>query len=153
MRDGVIYTMTKIQTKRLVLKTNCTVVNGQLVFPEKNITSLLDTKSACVEDGGFAIYLKTGDYIGHIGILFHRKPYELTIGIDNEQFRHCGYMTEAQDAVIQWIFENCNTNQITALIGSITPVASRKLCKRNGFHEAKEGHDEWWILNKEDFKK
>lgn len=145
--------MTEIQTKRLVLKTNCTIVNGQLGFPEKKNTSLLDIEPNCSENGGFAIYLKAGDYIGHIGFLFDRKPYELTIGIDNEQFRHCGYMTEAQDAVIQWIFDNCNTTQITARIGSITPVASRKLCKRNGFHEAKEGQDEWWILKKEDFKK
>ena len=149
----MIYTMTEIQTKRLVLKTNCTIIDGQLGFPEKKNTSLLDIKPNCIEDGGFAIYLKSGDYIGHIGFRFDRKPYELTIGIENEQFRQCGYMTEAQDAVIQWIFDNCNTTQITARIGQITPVASRKLCKRNGFHEAKEGQDEWWILNIEDFKK
>lgn len=63
------------------------------------------------------------------------------------------YQNEALDAAIQWIFDSCNTTHITALIGQITPVASRKMCKRNGFHEAKEGKDEWWILKKEDFKK
>ena len=77
----------------------------------------------------------------------------MTIGIDDERHRKCGYMTEAQDAAIQWIFDNCDTMQVTALIGPITPVASRKLCERNGFHEAKEGKDEWWILDKADFKK
>ena len=59
--------MTEIQTERLILKTNCTVVDGQLVFPEKpSITPLLDIKPAKAEDSGFAIYLKTDELIGHI---------------------------------------------------------------------------------------
>ena len=146
--------MTEIQTKRLIMRTNCTVVDGQLSFPKKpQLQSILEIKPNIVEDGGFAIYLKTGELIGHIGILFIRKPYELTVGIDNELYRKNGYMTEAQDAVIEWIFNNCKTTQIAALIGPITPVASRKLCVRNGFHESKEDNNEWWILDKEDFKK
>ena len=147
--------MKEIQTERLILRTNCIVENGDLKFPEPpRFTSLLDIQPSKAEDGGFAIYLKSGDkvgeLVGHIGILFKRKPYELTIGIE-EQYRRRGYMTEAQDAAIRWIFDNCDTEKITALVGSITPVASRKLCVHSGFHEAREGREEWWILDKKDF--
>ncbi len=61
-------------------------------------------------------------------------------------------MTEAQDAAIRWLFNNCNIEQITALVGSITPIASRKLCERSGFHKQVEGNEEWWILDKRDFE-
>lgn len=74
--------MTEIQTERLILRTNCTVTEGKLSFPDQPpFTSLLDIKPAKAEDSGFAICLNTGELIGHIGILFKRKPYELTIGI------------------------------------------------------------------------
>ncbi len=61
-------------------------------------------------------------------------------------------MSEAQDKVIKWIFDNCDISQINALVGLITSIASRRLCEKNGFHKKMEGNCEWWILNKKYYK-
>ena len=145
--------MVEINTERLILKTNCTANNGIFEYPpQPESISIFDLLPAQAENSGFAIYLKSGEQIGHINILFKRKPYELSIGI-GEQYRKHGYMTEAQSAVIKWIFDNCSTSQVTALVGPITPVASRKLCLNNGFVLAQEGNEEWWILEKDNFRR
>ena len=146
--------MIKLKTKRLILRSNCRVVNGIFEFPpiqEISLEAILDKQLSQAEDGGFAIYLKAGKLIGHILIYFKRKPYELSVSID-EPYRRKGYMSEAQDEVIQWIFDNCDTRQINVLVGPITPIASRRLCEKNGFHKVMEANHEWWVLNKEDFK-
>ena len=145
--------MIEISTKRLIVKTNCTANNGIFEYPPTpEFISLFNLPPAQPENSGFAIYLKSGELIGHIDILFKRKPYELSVGI-HEQYRKQGYMKEAQRAVIKWIFENCRTSQVTALVGPITPDASRKLCLNNGFVKTPEGNEEWWILEKTNYKK
>lgn len=150
-REHHCNSMVELLTDRLVLRTNCTIENGVFSFPEKPpLKSILDLAPSKAEDTGFAIYLKSGEYIGHIMVLFKRKPYELSIGIE-EPYRKHGYMTEAQERAIKWLFDNCHTSQIVALIGPITPIASRRLCQKHGFHEKKEGREEWWVLDKNDF--
>jgi len=143
--------MTEIETKQLVLRTNCFVVDGDFTIPERKVESILNIRPSKSEDGGFAIYLKEGNiFIGHIGLCFDRKPYELCVSID-EPYQGNGYMTEAQSEVIRWIFDNCSTDTISALIGPISPVQSHRLCKRVGFQEAKENNEDWWILKREGF--
>ena len=136
-----------------VVISKCTVLDGVFTYPErKPFTSIWDTPPVDNgESGGFAVYLKSGEYVAHILVLFKRKPYELSVGTE-EKYRNNGYMKEAHDAVINWIFKNCSTDCISALVGPISPIASRKILTRFGFKEAKEGRDEWWILERNSFK-
>lgn len=143
--------MISIETERLILKSNCRVESGKLCFPPaKRPKSILNIEPSQSEDGGFAIYLKSGEEIGHIGLLFHRRPYELTVGVERE-YRERHYMTEAQQAVVDWIFNNCNTDVITALVGGITPVACQKMLRKQGFEKLDDSNEEWWELRRESF--
>ena len=139
-----------METDRLRIVTNCSVENGELVFPEQSAPiDIFNLPRSLPENSGFGLYLKdNGECIGHISILFIRKPYELSVGVE-EPYRKQGYMTEAQDAVVQWLFENCNVDRIWALVGPITPSASRKILSRGGFKMLQGENDEWWCLEKD----
>ena len=101
------------------------------------------------EDSGFALYLKdSGELIGNIKIEFKRKPFELSVSVKEDQQKQ-GYMTEAQEAVVDWLFDNCNVDRIWALVGGITPGASRKILSRGGFKILQEKNEEWWCLEKD----
>ena len=142
--------MITIQTERLILKTNCTIVNGEIVFPEKKpFTSILDRKPSIAEDSGFAIYLKSGELVGHVGFDSKRGRFELSVGIE-EKYQKNGYMSEAQKAIVPWIFENSNTDKIWAVLGGITNEASRKILERTGFKCVPEGKQEWWVIERSD---
>ena len=140
--------MITIQTKRLLLRTNCIIVDGVIVLPEpkKNI-SILDMESTIAEDFGFAIYLNSGEYVGHIAFVTKRNRFELSVGIE-EKYQRNGYMSEAQRAIVSWIFENSNIDVIWALLGGITDNASRKILERTGFKCIPEGKEEWWAIKR-----
>ena len=141
--------MITIETERLILKTNCTVVDGEIVFPErKPVESILDLKPAIAEDSGFAIYLKSGEHVGHIAFDFKRDRFELSVGTE-KQYQRNGYMTEAQKAAVTWIFKTCKTDSIWALLGGITDDASSKILERTGFKRVPEGKLNWWVLMRE----
>ena len=141
--------MITIQTERLFLKSNCKVVDGNIVLPEKNHgVSILNIKPAIAEDYGFAIYLKSGELVGHIAFDYKRNRFELSVGIE-ETYQKKGYMSEAQKAVVPWIFENSNTDAIWALLGGITDEASRKILERTGFTCVPEGKEEWWVIKRD----
>lgn len=136
--------MIHFETSRLIIKTNLELDNGILVFPKQS-GNLIDLKPHKIEDGGFAVYLKeTDNLVCHIGIRSDRKPFELTIGTE-DGYKRKGYMSEAHSAVIKWIFDNCKTESICALVGSLTPEACRKILSRDGFSRIDEGKMEWWI--------
>jgi hypothetical protein len=135
----------QIETERLIIKTNLTVNDGKLVIPDHK-GSILDLKPLEVEDGGFAVYLKsTGELVAHIGLRFDRKPYELTIGTE-DGFKGKGYMSEAHTAVVEWLFGNTDAEMICALVGPLTPAACKKILSRDGFLQI-DGTDDgqgWW---------
>lgn len=138
-----------IQTERLTLKTNCTIVDGEIVLPEKkHFESILNIEPTIAEDFGFAIYLKSGELIGHIAFDSKRSRFELSVGIE-EKYRKNGYMSEAQRAIVPWVFENSNTEKIWALLGGITDEASRKILERTGFKCVPECKQEWWVIKRE----
>lgn len=138
----------ELETERLILKTDCSIVDGEFKCPSEQLPiDISNPKPQYGEREGFALYLKsTDEYVGHINILFKRKPYELSIGTC-EEFRRQGYMIEAHETLIPWLFENCGNITINALVGPITPLASRSILKRFGFKQEKEGAEEWWSLN------
>ena len=144
----------ELETKRLFLKTDCLIVNGEFTYPsEQSPIDILHPKSQNGERAGFALYLKsTGENVGHIDLKFTRKPYELSVGT-LEEHRRQGYMNEALEKVISWLFENCDTKTITAYLGGITPAASRSILRRFGFVQENEGREDWWILNYSDWEK
>lgn len=140
--------MITIQTERLFLKSNCKLLDSTIVLPEiKHYRSILDIEPAIAEDSGFAIYLKSGELIGHIAFDSKRNRFELSVGIE-EEYQKKGYMSEAQRAIIPWIFENSNTDKIWALLGGITDEASRKILERTGFICVPEGTQEWWVIER-----
>lgn len=141
--------MITIQTERLILKTNCTIVDGEIVLPEKkHFVSILDIEPTIAEDFGFAVYLKSGELVGHIAFDSKRNRFELSVGIE-EKYRKNGYMSEALRVVVPWVFENSNTEKIWALLGGITDEASRKILERTGFKCVPEGKQEWWVIKRE----
>lgn len=75
--------MISIFTDRLELCSSCTVNDGVFSYPETNgeISIFNPPKTTYGADCGFAVYLKSGEPIGHIDVLFkkNRPPYELSI--------------------------------------------------------------------------
>lgn len=146
--------MTELYTERLIIRTNCYVVKGDFTFPDSptrgriNLLEITETKA---EDVGFAIYLKTEEYIGHIGITMKRERFELTIGIDDDKYKGNRYMTEALKPTIEWIFKNSNVDRIWGLNGKISPEIVRKLLTNLGFTEAPEGKEDWWYIERSVF--
>lgn len=136
-----------IITDRLVLKTNCQVTEGKIDFPTNSFSSLFDLEPTRIEDEGFAIYLNSGTLVGHIIFLFKRNVFELSVGVET-QYQKKGYMSEAQRAVIDWIFEYTDYDSVWALLGGITDQASRKLLKRSGFIICNKDSLEWWVLDR-----
>lgn len=76
-----------------------------------------------------------------------KETIELSVGIE-EKYRKNGYMSEAQSAVVPWIFENSNTDKIWTLLGGITDEASRKILERTGFKCAPERELVWWVIER-----
>lgn len=125
------------KTRRLVMKSNIQFMNGKLTFPKTNgihkgISSIRPTVA---EDGGFVFYLQGSDDIKvcHIGIRTHRKPLELSFGVE-EAYRKSGYMQEALTFVISWIFEKSDIETLWALVAD-NPISEHILIKA-GFEKA-----------------
>lgn len=137
-----------IETDRLIIRTNCKVIDGVFTYPEtKPFVSLLKIDPQKPEDTGFGLYLKTGELVGHIDVTFKRERFELSVGTFEQYQRH-GYMTEAQMAIVPWIFANCNTDTIWAVLGGITDDASRKILERTGFKRYGDEKSEWWVIKR-----
>ena len=76
----------------MILKTNCTIDDGEIVLPEKkHFESILDIEPTIAEDFGFAIYLKSGELVGHIAFDSKRSRFELSVGIE-EKYRKNGWV-------------------------------------------------------------
>lgn len=133
-------------TDRLEIKANCEAIEGRIVFHNNAPIDIFDLSESKPENCCFALYLKTGEYVGHISILNKRKPFEFSVGIE-KPYRKNGYMSEAIGPVIKWIVQNCSVESIVALVGPLTPEASRKILRRHGFMQKQEGNDEWWVLD------
>lgn len=143
-------------SERMIIRSKASVVNGQFVrtpYKEKPV-DIFNLPNRTYEDDGFAFY-NGNEIIGHLYVCFDEKPYELNGGIDREDYRKQGYMTEGITRCIKWIFESCDTDVIWAERGNIIPEASRKLLERCGFIYYGKGVDdgEWYMLTREKWKK
>ena len=137
----------EINTTRLLLRTNCTICNGRVVYPEKctNVIDLCSLSPAKAEDHGFGIYLNNA-LIGHIAFVYKRERFELSVGITSA-YQKNGYMTEAMQEVLKWLDKN-EVDEVWALLGGITNEASRKILSRTGFEKQPEGELEYWVRKK-----
>lgn len=143
--------MIELETKRLIIKSDAYIAEGELKFQEKpHVVDLLDIKPSRVEECGFALYLKQEmDQVGHVTVIHHRRPYELTVGMD-ESYRQNGYMTEGLKQIIDWLFKNCTLDKLTAIRGNIIPEASRRLLLRCGFEQETTWKDaDWYVLKRD----
>lgn len=126
--------MLEIVTKRLVIKSDASVLEGEIVFPP---TPPLDILNIDIrnERNGFAIYLKENPSIqvGQFGFRNDRYPYELAYETI-EEYRRNHYMQEAMEAFIDWFFKNVKVDCLYGIIASGN-IPSFKLAMKLGFEE------------------
>lgn len=141
--------MIRIETKRLIIKSNLCASKGQLIYPPKQQegTSLLNLRPLATEDTGFAIYLKPDESapIAHIGFRDDRRNYELTYGTEDAYRRH-GYLYEALSAFLHWFFADIGVEIIYGLIGN-NNIPSINLALKVGFQPCgQDGNCTWYEL-------
>lgn len=143
--------MIKIETKRLIIKTNLCAGKGELVYPQnpQDRLSLLDLKPLETEDTGFAVYLKSDESteIAHFSFRDDRKDYELCYGT-KEEYRQKGYLYEALSSFFHWFFIDIGIEAVYGLIGDDN-TASINLAIKLGFQPcSRDGSCTWYVLKK-----
>lgn len=127
--------MIKIQTARLIIYSDASILDGMLVFPQtkRKEIDLLEIKPHQPQTTGFAIYLKDDNTkpVGQFGFRHDRYENELEYGT-NEPYRRKGYMREAMEAFIPWFFQNTSSTIIYGIIAEGN-VASENLALEVGF--------------------
>lgn len=148
--------MIEFSTERLVAKTDMEVVDSKLItriLPCSDI-DLLSLKRATGRETGFVFYDKSNEDIEicHISIVSKRGRFELSFGTI-EEYRKMGYMSEALENTIIWIFKHTTEEFIWAIPGN---SISEKILKKYGFEisaEEQENDFRWFMLTREAAKK
>ena len=127
------------QTKRLSVGFKPCVENGKFVFdsPPTNEIDILNLLPTDPEYMTFQFYSKTDHTnICHISLTNKRGRLEVSYGTESE-FRNNGYMIEALDFAVKWIFNNTTEGSIWALPNSDISKAILKKCNfiDQGTHE------------------
>lgn len=139
--------MTEISSERLIMRTEISREkvrdfweNEKNNYPKCNLLNLKEHK---IEDQGFGFYLKNQPNIQvcHIGLRMDRKPYEISYGTEKD-YRNDGYIREAIDCMINWLFSNSDINKIYALISNNN--TSKKILEEKGFILEEENKNQKW---------
>lgn len=140
------------ETERLVCKSEMLIVDG---FPEpiKNeesgvsILNILNMKPATGMEFGFMFFDKaTGNNVCQIHFENKRRKYEVSYGTD-EVFRGRGYMKEALNFFVNWIFSNTEVKELVALINNNDK--SQHILESTGFtFFEKDEFGDWFIIKK-----
>lgn len=127
--------MIEIETARLRLYSDASVIDGVLVFSQKeqkdiDLTQIEPHKS---QTSGFAICLKYDNtqQVGQFEFSNKRYENELSYGT-NEPYRRKHYMQEAMEVFIPWFFQNASSTIIYGIIAEGN-VASKNLAQKVGF--------------------
>ena len=130
----------KIITKRLVGFSDLVIENGHIQSkPINEQGSLLQLKSITGKEEAFCFYDKNDQdiLVCHVGITDKREKFEVTYGTV-EKFRNRGYMSEALDGFVNFVFAETNEPIIWALPnGAISQHVLEKckfkyVCEENG---------------------
>ena len=107
----------KIITKRLIGFSDLVIDNGRLLSkPINESISILQLKPKTGKESGFCFYDKNNQdvLICHVGITNQRAKFEVSYGTQDE-FRNKGYMSEALDGFVSFVFTKTNELIIWAL--------------------------------------
>lgn len=137
------------ETKRLICKSEMAVING-LPKASRNILETIDLKNIEPLSGmefGFMFYDKTSnEHICQIHFEEKRKEYEISYGT-KELYRGKGYMQEALEFFVNWVFENTCIECLYALINN--NAISQHILEKNGFEvERTEPYGTWFVRKK-----
>lgn len=140
--------MIEIMTKRLVIRSDASIIKGEIVFPQPPPIDIFKTDIRN-ERNGFAIYLrdKPSIQVGQFGFRNDRYPYELAYETKPE-YRRNHYMQEAMEAFLDWFFKNVEADCIYGIIATgNTP--SFELAIKLGFEETGQsfGHSKLLICS------
>ena len=110
--------MFEFETDRLLIRTNMAIDNGEFKYLYRNRGKSIDQFEPTQDgDNEFAIMSKENRNVryGGIGIVIkeNAKIIEIKYSIKDE-FQHRGYITEALNAIVQWIFTNTGIEKIEA---------------------------------------
>ena len=126
--------MIRIETKRLIIKSDASLYNGEIVFPARGAIDIfnIDTRN---EKSGFAMFLKDDPSIqvGQFGFRHTHYPYELLYQT-NEGFRRKHFMWEAMEAFLDWFFSNVKVDNIYGIIAEGN-IPSFGLAYKLGFED------------------
>lgn len=140
------------ETERLLCKSEMRIINGLLEpaedeCSELNIMDILNRKPATGMEYGFMFYDKeTEDYVCQIHFEDKRRKYEVSYGTE-EQFRGRGFMKEALNFFVKWVFDNTEVKELVALIHDNNK--SQHILENSGFtHEKNDEYGDWFIIKK-----
>lgn len=123
--------MIEIVTKRLVGISEMVVENYDIVpkIIDKPV-SLLDLRSRTGKENGFIFYDKDNQdiLICHVGITDQRAKFEVSYGTE-EKFRGKGYMSEALNGFVNFIFSETNRTEIWAIPNGIVSQHILEKCE------------------------
>lgn len=144
--------MITIETERLIGKSELEVINGKVSFFEKSIEhlDLLGIKPATGMEHGFIFYLKeqTEVMVCHIGIIYTRNRFEVSYGTE-EQFRQQGYMKEALDNFVCWIFANTDELEIWGLPNGAESEHILQTCRFSSYGVYEDNKSmEWYCVKR-----
>ncbi|NBH61822.1 N-acetyltransferase [Anaerotruncus sp. 80] len=145
--------MTEFYTKRMIAKSDIVIESG--FFREEkpdNLTNILELKPMTGEENGFVFYDKDNleKKICHVYFVGKRGRFEISCGTEKE-YRNKGFMTEAIEALCQWIFQSTNYEEIWALPSNPTSV---RVLEKNDFIKDEKLSDEinmFWYFKKSIF--
>lgn len=137
-------------TKRLICKTEMNIVEGVLIPSIEQSNSeinILDLKPSTGMEYGFMFYDKSNEeFICQIHFEDKRRSFEISYGTD-EKFREKGYMTEALEFFVNWIFEHTIIQEMFALIND-NPI-SQHILENRGFEFYKQDENgDWFIIRR-----
>lgn len=138
-----------LETKRMIVKTNARLINRKIIFPDQpSHINILDIKPSIGENTGFMFYDKSDhrQLICHIALRDDRKPNEITYGTQ-ETYRNKGYMQEALNAFIKWIFKNTDICKLYALISN-NPTSEKVLINQGFIKENQNDNRHIWYCRK-----
>jgi RimJ/RimL family protein N-acetyltransferase len=142
--------MIKIETDRMLGLSDMSISEGKLVgAPKREIIDLLTIPVTTGREDAFRFYLKDQPDVEvcHIGFTPARDRFEISYGTELE-FRKKGYMTEALQALTEWIFVNTAEGEIWGLPNG---QQSQRILERCGYSYCKEDTSyDWYVKRRSD---
>lgn len=138
------------KTSRLICKTEMAIKNGIPVSPSDKGTSrinILELKPKTGMEYGFLFYeAEHEQYVCQIHFENKRRDFEISYGTE-AIFRGNGFMKEALQFFVQWIFTNTSVTQMCALISN-NPISQHILMNYGFIFEKHDEYGDWFVITK-----